>query len=271
MSDDTSAIVLLLMAAAAGAGAVAAWTGAWRSWARQFLFGAVGSWPITLMPAIAFMCLSGGLAVLGAAGAIVGALFLVGLILFGVFLVNPRWWGPAWYRAVRADLNCGKTRPDMLDPSTALVVGSMEGKPRHDSAAVVDQQFSGEPDESWPVTWIRGSATAAKQHALERAGAVGGTLDLRREGIVFAANAAEDGIRDAPTVLWITPEELTGASVVAPGAGADGEPGGATGGAGLAPHVVSRLVVRTQAGAHLFEVYGADDKAARIVARYLRP
>lgn len=196
--------------------------------------------------------------------------FLVGLGLVGIFLVNPRWWGPAWYRTNRAELKAGRIGPDMHDPSTALIVGAIGGTPEHSSAEVLDQQFSGEPEEAWLVTWIGGAGTTAKQHALERPGSVGGTLELRSEGIVFAANAAEDRIRDSATVLWITPDELTGASAVAPGAGAgaDGERTPAKGTSRLARRVVPRLVVSTRQGAHLFETYGADEKAKRIVELY---
>jgi hypothetical protein len=269
MSDGGGGIIVLLIAAAAAIGTVAAWAGKWRSWARQFLFGAIGSWPITLMPAIALLCLASGLASFGVAPGLVAVLFLAGLVLFGIFLLNPRWWGPAWYRTVRADLKAGRIRPDMHDPSTALIVGAIDGTPSRSSTAVVEQEFSGAPDEAWSVTWIRGRETAAKQHALERPGAVAGTLELRPEGIVFAANAAEDRIRDTPTVLWITPDELTSASAVVPGAGADGHTtpsGGML--ARLPRRVVPRLVVSTRQGAHLFETYGADEKAKRIVELY---
>lgn len=271
MSERAAAIVVLLIGLAAAAGAAAAWTGAWRSWARQFLFGAVGSWPITLLPALAAMCFAGGLSSLGAGSAPVTLLFIVGLLLLGLFLVNPRWWGPAWYRAVRASLRDGSVDPDMQDPSTALFVGAARGKPPHSSAAVVEQEFSGEPHEGWPVTWIAGPETAQKAHALQRPGSVAGRLELRREGIVFVASVAEDRVREAATVLWIRPEELTGAWAVAPGAGADGVRLPARGmTARVARRVVPRLVVATADGGHLFESYRAEAKARRILELYER-
>jgi hypothetical protein len=65
MSDQERAILVLVIAAVAGAGSVAAWMGWWRSWARQFLFGAVGSWPITLMPSMALLFLASALVSVG--------------------------------------------------------------------------------------------------------------------------------------------------------------------------------------------------------------
>jgi hypothetical protein len=270
MSERAATIVVLLIGLVAAVGAAAAWTGAWRSWARQFLLGAVGSWPITLLPGIAAMCLAGGLSSLGAASGPVALLFLAGLLLLGLFLVNPRWWGPAWYRTVRSGLRDGSVDPDMQDPSTALFVGAAGGKPPYSSAAVAEQ-FSGEPHEGWPVTWITGPETAQKAHALQRPGSVTGRLELRREGILFVASAAEDRVREAATVLWIRPEEVTGAWAVPPGAGADGvrlPAGGMT--ARLARRLVPRLVISTAEGRHLFESYRAEAKARRILELYER-
>jgi hypothetical protein len=269
MSDDALGLVLLLIATAAAVGAATAWTGVWRGWACQFPFGAVGSWPITLVPAIASMCAAAGLGSLGASSGLIGVLFLVGLILFGLFLLNPRWWGPAWYRAVRADLKGGGVSPDMRDPSTALFVSAVSEKPGHSSATVVDEEFMGEPYDVWPVTWIAGSETGAKAHGLQRPGSVSGTLELRREGIVFVASEMEDRIGGAATVLWIKPDELKGAWAVAPGAGADGTRLPAKGMASrLARRVVPRLVVATHDGAQLFETYRADGKSKRILELY---
>jgi len=94
--------------------------------------------------------------------------------------------------------------------------------PQDTSGDVVSQRFGGEPIEAWPVTWIAGSETAEKARAFEHPGAVGGRLQLRREGIVFAASATEDRIRGAATVLEIAAHELSGAWAVPPGAGPDG-------------------------------------------------
>jgi hypothetical protein len=269
MSDDALGLVLLLIATAAAVGAVTAWTGVWRGWARQVLFGAVGSWPITLLPAIAAMCAAAGLGSLGASPGLIGVLFFVGLVLFGLFLINPRWWGPAWYRSVRADLKAGESSPDMQDPSTALFVTAVSERPGHSSVTVVDGEFTGEPYDAWPVTWIAGSETAPKAHALQRPGSVSGTLELRREGIVFVASEMEDRIGGAATVLWIKPDELKGAWAVAPGAGADGARLPAKGMTSrLARRVVPRLVVATHEGAQLFETYRADGKSKRIQELY---
>jgi hypothetical protein len=269
MSEQERAILVLVIAAVAGAGSVAAWMGWWRSWARQFLFGAVGSWPITLMPSMALLFLASALVSVGVLSGLSVVLGVASMFLFGLFFFNPRWWGPAWYRAVRADLEAGRIGPDMRDPTTALIVGALAGTSEHSSAAVVEQEFSGAPQEVWPVTWIEGSETTRTQHAFQRPGAVTGILELRREGIVFVASTAEDRIRDAPTVLWITLDDLTGATSVGPGAGADGHKSPAKGAAArLARRVVPRLVVSTRRGAHLFETYDADGKAQRIIELY---
>ncbi|MGI9097164.1 MAG: hypothetical protein ACR2H2_01495 [Solirubrobacteraceae bacterium] len=271
MSESVMGLVLLLIATVSAVGAVTAWTGVWRSWARQFMFGAVGSMPITLLPSVALMTGPPGLSFLGATNAdstFVRLTFLVGVLFFVLFLWNPRWWGPRWYREVRAGLEGGTIEADLSDPATALVVGAFR-PPQDTSSDVVNQHIGGEPIETWPVTWIAGAETAEKAHAFERPGAVSGRLQLRREGIVFAASAMEDRIRGAATVLQIAAHELSGARAVSPGAGPDGARMAARGlTSRLARRVVPRLVITTNDGAFLFETYGADEKAKRMLELY---
>jgi hypothetical protein len=250
---------------------VTAWTGIWRSWARQFLFGAIGSSPITLLPSVALITASAGLSFIGAAhtdSTLVRVTFLAGVFFLGLFAWNPRWWGPRWYRDVRAGLERGTVEADLRDPITALVVGALR-LPQETSGGAVTQHVGGEPIASWPVAWINGAETAQTTRAFERPGAVDGRLELRRDTIVFAANTMEDRMRGAATVFVVPVGELSGAWAVPPGSGPDGVRTPARGLTTLlARRIVPRLVIATTEGASLFETYGADQKAQRIRELY---
>jgi hypothetical protein len=271
MSDTAVGVLLLLMATASMVAAATAWIGLWRSWARQFLFGAIGSSPITLLPSIALMAASAGLSFVGAAKAgstFVSLTFLAGVAFLVLFVWNPRWWGPRWYREVRAGLEGGTVKADLRDPITALMVGALR-LPQETSGDVVSQHTSGEPLESWSAAWINGAETAKTTRAFERSGAVDGRLELRTGTIVFAANKMEDRIRGAATVAVVSASELSGAWAVPPGCGPDGVRTSARGlTAVLARHIVPRLVIATNDGVSLFETYGADKKAEHIRELY---
>jgi hypothetical protein len=267
MSDTAFGVLLLTIATASTFGAVTAWTGIWRSWARRFLFGAIGSSPITLLPSVALMTASGGLSFIGAAATdstLVRVTFLAGVLFLVLFVCNPRWWGPRWYRAVRAGLEAGTLEADLRDPITALAVGAFR-LPQETSGDVVTQQIGGDAVESWRLAWINGAETAQPTRAFERPGAVDGRLELRPGTIVFSASTMEDRIRGGATVFVVSAGELSGAWAVPPGSGADGVRTPARGlTAVLARRLVPRLVIATHEGASLFETYRAEQKAKRI-------
>jgi hypothetical protein len=107
------------------------------------------------------MAASAGPSFVGAAHAgspFVSLTFLGGVLLLVLFAWNPPWWGPRWYRDVRAGLEAGTVEADLRDPITALVVGALR-LPQETSGNAVTQHVGGEPIASWPVAWINGTET----------------------------------------------------------------------------------------------------------------
>ena len=252
----TGALVLLAAAAVFVASALA-WTGRWRSWSRRVFTGPLPL-PITLLPGIGFALVAAGLYELGVPAGPLIPLFLVFLALFVIYLWAPSWWGPAWFREERR----AGVGPDLSDPATALSYAALTSKPAGaDSRAAVAERFGDrEPIRRWKATWIEHEDGGSKPHALGRAGATEGRLELYDDGLAFRASGLEDRMRGDATAVAVSREEFSTARVVPAGSGPDGQKRPRQG----ARSAFARLVVDTQYGPFLFEVNSAKRKAREI-------
>jgi hypothetical protein len=247
--------LMLIAGVALLALAALAWSGRWRSWARRFLIGP--TMMVTLVPGIAIGLIAGGLSRAMGSGA-AGGVGLLGLVAGGVlFFWSPQWFGPRWLREERRS----GIRPDLSDPLTALSFAALTSTPAAaQSPAHVAEHFDGTPEERWNATWVQHEDGGPAPHALARAGAVQGKLELYAEGLAFRAIGLEDRLRGEPSALTVPRDDLRDARVVPAGAGPDGARRPGHGPRSAFP----RLVVDTGAGAYLFEVNFAKRKAARI-------
>jgi hypothetical protein len=248
-------VLLLAVAAALLAASALAWTGRWRTWSRRVLTGPLPM-PISLLPGLGLAAGAAGLYELGAPLAVAAPFFVAFLALFVLYVWAPPWWGPAWYRKEREK----GVSPDLSDPATALSYAALT-KPAERSSAAVEQRFAGgEPLERWSATWVEDEDGGDKPHALGRAGATQGKLELYREGLAFRAIGLEDSLRGQATAVAIDRDEFDAARVVPAGAGPDGRKRPRHG----ARSAFARLVVDTEHGPFLFEVNFAKRKASRI-------
>ena len=123
------------------------------------------------------------------------------------------------------------------------------------------ERFGGrEPIRRWKATWIEHENGGDKPHALGRAGATDGRLELYDDGLAFRASGLEDRLRREATAVAIGRDEFGAARVVPAGAGPDGRKRPRHG----ARSAFARLVVDTQYGPFLFEVNSAKRKAREI-------
>ena len=249
-----SALLLAAGVALLGASALA-WTGRWRTWSRRVFTGPLPL-PISLLPGLGLALVGTGLYELGAPMGVAAPFFVAFLALFVVYVWAPGWWGPAWYREERSK----GVRPDLTDPATALSYAALT-RPSERSSEAVEQRFRGrEPLERWNATWVEDENGGSKPHALGRAGATQGKLELYRDGLAFRAIGLEDSLRGHATAVAIDRGEFDAARVVPAGAGPDGRKRPRHG----ARSAFARLVVDTDSGPFLFEVNFAKRKAERI-------
>jgi hypothetical protein len=250
--------VLLLIVAAGMLGAFAlAWTGRWRTWSRRVLTGPLPM-PITLLPGLGLAFVASGLYELGAPLGVAAPFFVAFLLCFVLYLWAPDWWGPRWMKEERRD----GIQPDLSDPATALSYAGLTRTPGEasSSAAVAERFGDREPLERWNATWIELEEGGEKAHALARAGATQGKLELYENGLAFRAIGLEDSLRGRATALAVARGEFGAARVVPAGAGADGRKRPRHG----ARSAFARLVVDTEFGPFVFEVNAAKRKARRI-------
>jgi hypothetical protein len=249
-----SAVLIAAGAALLGASALA-WTGRWRAWSRRVFTGPLPL-PISLLPGLGLALVGTGLYELGAPMGAAAPFFVAFLALFVLYVWAPSWWGPAWYREERAR----GVEPDLTDPATALSYAALTSPAERSTAAVAERFARSEPLERWNATWVEDENGGAKPHALGRAGATQGKLELYRDGLAFRAIGLEDSLRGHATAVAIDRGEFGTARVVPPGAGPDGRKRPRHG----ARSAFARLVVDTAHGPFLFEVNFAKRKASRI-------
>ncbi len=168
----------------------------------------------------------------------------------------PRWWAPAWFR----DLDEQGRRPRTRDAFDAVVALSELQPSQHSSEIVSGRLSSTRRLGSWRGNWVYDPDSLERAHGLTGRGSVEGRLTLLADGIVFAANRAEDSLRGKPTVVEIRGSEVTGSRVVPARAGADGVPRRGV----LYRSLWPRVVVDTNESAYVFEVMRAGKVAAQI-------
>jgi hypothetical protein len=249
-----------VLALAVGAGllgaAALAWTGRWRSWSRQVLTGPLPV-PITLLPGLGLAFTAAGIYELGAPLGVTMPFAVVFVALLVMYMWAPPWWGPRWFREQRRD----GFQPDLLDPATALSYALLAPTPEGSSRAAIAERFGQqEPLERWNAAWVVHEEGGAKPHALGRAGATQGRLELYLDGLAFRAIGIEDRLRGGATAVAIDRSAFAQARVVPAGAGPDGRKRPRRG----ARSAFARLVVDTAYGPFLFEVNFAKRKARRI-------
>lgn len=233
-------LVAIVLGVALLVASAAAWTGRWRTWARQFPIGLLAS-PLGMFPAAGVTFLVGGLA---AADAIpdTSPLVFVALVIVVAGLVlsfwSPPWFGPAWYRE-----SPKLTDPDFADPATATAWAASHRAPAAPATALDCDQ----PLDVLSATWFAGARAAQALPGLGAGSDVGGKLELHREGLVFRAGKWDAKARQAATVIEVPAATIRSAR---------------------ADH--GRLVIDTDSEAMTFKVFGARGKAAKIQALYGR-
>jgi hypothetical protein len=231
----------LVLGAILLAAGVAAWTGRWRSWARQFAFGVLPA-PLGLFPGLGLGLIAYGLSGVGAVPLKSPVTAIGVLAAFAGLALSfwaPAWFGPAWYRE-----DPKLDAPDLGDPTTAVAYAGLRPAPAVPAGGAAWEAT--EPLEVLRATWLAGDAAAAALPAFGGGTDVGGRLELHADGLVFRANGVDARTRQSSTVVAVSGEEVRGAR-------ADGR---------------GTLVVDTAGGPMTFKVFGAGGKAARVRELY---
>jgi hypothetical protein len=187
--------VALAAGVAIMAASVAAWRGLWRRWTRTFATAHVPI-PITILPAFGAQLIALGLHDVGpfpGSSALVGAALTGGLVAFVLALWNPPWFGPRWFRDMKASGE--PVDPDLSDPLTASTYAL--ARTGVDARGPVAERFGdSEPIEKWRVSLVDGDVK------------VGGHLELHPAGIAFYPNDMEARMRDEPFAVTVERNDL---------------------------------------------------------------
>jgi hypothetical protein len=233
------------------------WTGRWRAWSRIAM---LPSAPITALPGFGAMLALVGVAMLLPEGPAAGLGVLAFLACAGGFVLwlwDPSWYGPRWYR------ERDKTY-DLSVPINAAIAASVRSEPVQASEAVARSRMERrEPDERWRAHLI--SDEHGRPSAMQRIGVVRGYLMLYPEAIAFAADIREDRMRGSAVVEEIPAEEIVAVRRVPAGSRPDGERAGRD----LPSRVMPRLRIDTTSGAYVFETANAGKRARELEARYV--
>lgn len=174
----------------------AAWRGMWRGWTRTVVTAHLPV-PLTILPALGTLLIALSI---HEAGAFTGSAVLVGAALVAALLApilavwNPSWFGPAWYRELKAS---GKPiEPDLSDPLTAatdaLTRSDVNGR-----TPVAKRFGESRPLARWRVSLLHHSTK------------VGGYLELHPVGIAFYPNHLEARMRSQPFAIMLRIEEVS--------------------------------------------------------------
>jgi hypothetical protein len=233
------------------------WTGRWRAWSRLAM---LPSLPITALPGLGAALALVGVAMLlpevPAAG--LGMLaFLAGAAGFVLWLWDPSWYGPRWYRERDQTY-------DLSVPINAAIASSVRTQPAEVSEAAARAKIGWrEPEERWRAHLI--SDAHGRPSAMQRIGVVRGYLMLYPDALVFAADIREDRMRGSAVVEVIPAGEIVAVRRVPAGSRPDGERAGPD----LPSRVMPRLRIDTTTGAHVFEMASAGKRARALEARYV--
>jgi hypothetical protein len=234
------------------------WTGRWRGWSRIAMLPLA---PITALPAVGIMFAAIGAGALlpdPAPGILYGitALALVAGVVIWVW--DPRWYGPAWYRE-------RDTTYDLSVPLNAAIATSVRTTPGVTSEQAVQAAVGGrEPVERWRAHLV--SDEHGHPSAMQRIGVVRGHLLLYEDAIAFAADVREDRMRGEAVTVVIPAASIHGVTRVPAGS----RPDGARTGPDLPSRVMPRLRVDTDRGPVFFEAARAGRRAEALAGRYVQ-
>lgn len=186
--------VIVVVGVALLAASAAAWLGHWRRWTRTFITAHLPA-PITILPALGALLVTFGLhdvSPFPGSSFLAGAALVGGLVAVVLALWDPPWFGPAWFREVKAS---GPVEPDLSDPLTASTYAMSRGDV--DPRAPVARRFGdSKPLERWRVSLVDGSAK------------VGGHLELHQGGLAFYPNEMEARMREDAFSLMLEPADV---------------------------------------------------------------
>jgi hypothetical protein len=233
------------------------WSGRWRAWARIAMLPLA---PITALPALGIL-----LVTLGAwepspapLQGILAALTLIALVAaFVIWMWDPKWYGPAWYRERDATF-------DPSVPLNAAIAASVRTTPAITSERAVREAVgAAEPLDRWRAHLV--SDEHGHPSAMQRIGVVRGHLLLYEDALVFAADIREDRMRGAPVTVVIPAASIRAVNRVPAGS----RPEGTRTGPDLPSRVMPRLRIDTDGGPVFFEAARAGRRAAELAERYL--
>ncbi len=216
--------------------------------------------PITALPAIGvtFVAMGAGeLLPSPLKGILYAVTFLALLAGVVIWVWDPKWYGPAWYRE-------RDTTYDASVPINAAIAASVRTTPTITSEQAVRAAVGGEePLERWRVQLV--SDEHGHPSAMQRIGVVRGHLLLYEDALVFAADIREDRMRGAPVTVVIPGSSIRAVNRVPAGS----RPDGAQAGPDLPSRVMPRLRVDTDDGPVFFEAARAGRRAQALAERYL--
>jgi hypothetical protein len=234
------------------------WSGRWRAWSRIAM---LPSAPITLVPAVGIILIAagaGGLAGPPVSGVLYALALAAGLAGTVLWMWDPNWYGPAWYRS-------RDTTYDVTVPLNAAIAASVRTEVARSSEAEARAAAGpGEPLERWRAHLV--SDAYGQPSAMQRVGVVRGHLLLWEDALAFAADAREDRMRGEPVTVVIPARSIRAVARVPAGS----RPEGARSGPDLPSRVMPRLRVETEEGTWYFEAARAGRRAAELAQRYVR-
>lgn len=187
----------LAVGVAAVAASAAAWAGRWRGWTRTFITAHLPV-PVTILPAFGLLMIAVPLHDSGpftGSSALVGAALVVALMAFVLALWNPVWFGPRWYRELKASGD--PIEFDLSDPLTASAYAFARADV--DERALVAETFGDAPPAAaWRVSLVDGDVK------------IGGHLELHRDAVAFYPNKTEARTREEPFALILSKREVAG-------------------------------------------------------------
>jgi hypothetical protein len=232
------------------------WTGRWRGWSRIAMLPLA---PITMLPAVGVLFVVMGVFDIVPAplpGILAALTFVVLLAATVIWVWDPKWYGPAWYRS----------RDDSYDLSVALnaaIASTVRSGRSITSEQAVRETGRGEPLERWRVHLV--SDEHGHPSAMQRVGVVRGHLLVYEDALVFAADAREDRMRGEPVTVVIPRDSIFAVNRVSAGS----RPEGVRTGPDLPSRVMPRLRVDTDNGPVFFEAARASRRAAALAERFV--
>jgi len=233
------------------------WTGRWRGWAKIAVLPLA---PLTMLPAVGVLFVTMGawdIVPSPLPGILAAVTFFALVAATVIWLWDPKWFGPAWYRERDATY-------DLSVPLDAAVAASVRTSPGITSErAVQDALGGGEPLERWRAHLV--SDEHGHPSAMQRVGVVRGHLLLFADTLAFAADVREDRMRGEPVTVLIPGDSIRAVNRVPAGS----RPDGALSGPDLPSRVMPRIRVDTDEGPVFFEAARAGRRAEALTERYL--